>query len=94
MTMTAAEFTAACERLGWTHEQAAAEYDLTPSVVAAWERASVKIPRYVAANLRWRAALEERRAVLEASGLPECAELRALEQTVEGKEGEELVTAF
>lgn len=94
MTMTAAEFTAARERLGWTAEQAAAEYDLTPSVVAAWERGTVKIPRDVARDLRWRAALEERKAVLDASGLPECPEARTLDQAAAQKEGEELIAGL
>lgn len=94
MTMTAAEFTAARERLGWTHEQAAAEFDLTPAVVAAWERGTVKIPRDVAANVRWQAALEEQRVLLEASGLPKCEEMLALVAATRGKEGKQLIAAF
>ena len=95
MTMTAAEFTAARERLGWTHEQAAAEFDLTPAVVAAWERGTVKIPRDVAANVRWQAALEEQRVLLEASGLPKCEEMLALSaKFFASEEGQEGILAF
>lgn len=70
--MTAAEFAAARERLGLSVEQVAAELHLAPSVVAAWERGDLKVPRDTAALLAWRAALAEQEAVLAASGLPEC----------------------
>lgn len=91
MDMTAAELTAIRERLGWRAEQLAAEFGVTPHVVAAWERGTVRVSRDIAQHLRWRVALVERDAVVAASGLASCPTVEALDQAVAGKEGKALL---
>ena len=93
MMMTAQEFLAARERLGWTREHVAAEFDLTPAVVEAWERGTVKIPRDIGRDLRWRVAVEEQQAVLAASGLPECDEAAKFDRIVESKDADAIIAA-
>ena len=66
------------QRLGLTHDAMAAELNLTPAVVIAWERGRIKPARRVVQWLTWRAGMLDRDAALAASGLPECAELHAL----------------
>ncbi|GAC1477981.1 MAG: hypothetical protein NVS1B4_21370 [Gemmatimonadaceae bacterium] len=82
--MTAIEFTAARERLGLTHDQIAADFDVTPAVVDAWERGKLAVPRAVATGMRFRVSAAERRAVLAGSGLPECPFAVALAEQVNG----------
>lgn len=77
--MTAAEMRAAQQNIGLSDEAVAAELGLTPAVVAAWRAGSTAIPERHAAQLRWRAAIAERHAATEASGLPACAWVQAWE---------------
>jgi transcriptional regulator with XRE-family HTH domain len=65
-------------RLGLTPDAMAAELNLTPAVVNAWERGRIKPAGRVVQWLTWRAGMLDRDAALAASGLPECAELHAL----------------
>ena len=76
--MTAAEFSAARRQLNWSVVQTAVAYSVTPPVVEGWEEGTLRIPKSVARDLRWRAAVEAQREILESSGLPECAEARSL----------------
>lgn len=72
-TLTPAdEARAARETLGLTVEQLGPELGLTPAVVAAWEAGRMKVPRRIMAELRWRAAVQERTRALDVSGLPVC----------------------
>jgi transcriptional regulator with XRE-family HTH domain len=66
------------QRLGLTPDAMAAELNLTPAIVNAWERGRIKPARRVVQWLTWRAGMLDRDAALAASGLPECAELHAL----------------
>ncbi len=71
--MTPAELTAARQRLDLTPDALAAELALTPAIVHAWEAGTVRVPQRYADELRWRVAMTERAAALDASGLPTCA---------------------
>jgi transcriptional regulator with XRE-family HTH domain len=77
--MNSREFLAARERAGLSQEAAAAEFNVTPAVVAGWESGSVSIPRRYAQEMTWRAAVAERQAALAASGLPRCGWVAAWE---------------
>jgi hypothetical protein len=77
--MTAAELAATRERLGWSRERLSEEVGLLLAEVEALEAGSLPVPAETAENVRMLAVLEERRAILRASGLPECAELGAME---------------
>jgi transcriptional regulator with XRE-family HTH domain len=70
--MDAHEAIALREQLGLTTDRLAAELGITPNVVSAWERASIRVPGRIAAELRWRAAIAERDAALATCDLPEC----------------------
>jgi transcriptional regulator with XRE-family HTH domain len=65
-------------RLGLTPDAMAAELNLTPAVVNAWERGRIKPTGRVVQWLTWRAGMLDRDAALAASGLPECSDLHAL----------------
>lgn len=67
------------QQLGLAPEALDAELGLMPGTVAAWENGSMQVPGFIAAKLRWRAALAERSAALAASGLPECEWIRSWE---------------
>ena len=73
MSMTAAEVSAARQRLGLTVDAFAAEMGFTPHVVSAVEAGRLALPKRHEADLRWRLALQDRDDALKASGLPECA---------------------
>jgi transcriptional regulator with XRE-family HTH domain len=73
------EAIAARKTLGLTHSSLAADLGLTPSVIAAWEAGSVGVPKRFEEQLRYQAALAERRAALVVSGLPECEWYKAWE---------------
>ena len=92
--MTAAEFSAIIARLGWTRDQAAAELGVTPHVVEAWERGSVRVPPKLAAGIRWQFAMVERSAIVDASGLPECGAAAELSRAMDRSSGEALVGAM
>lgn len=77
--MTASELCAAQEKLGLSNEALAAELAVTPHVVDAWRAGSLAVPKKLAEELRWRAAIAERQAAVEASGLPACAWVREWE---------------
>lgn len=77
--MTAAELAATRERLGWSRERLSEEMGILPAEVEALEAGSFPVPAETAENVRMLAVVEERQALLRASGLPECAELGAME---------------
>lgn len=70
--MEAQEAVAARQALGLSQNATAAEFNLTPGVVAAWESGEIKVPKRIEAQLRWRLAAKERIDALAKSGLPEC----------------------
>ena len=94
MHMTAAELIASRERLGLSVDALAAEVGVTPHIVEAWERGSLAIPKDTALQLRWRTALEERQALVAASGLPECPTAIALEEKMDATEGDTYMKAL
>lgn len=63
-------------RLGLTPESLAAELNLTPAVVVAWERGRIRPTGRAQQWLLWRGAMLDRDEALAASGLPECPALR------------------
>ena len=66
------EAVAARQSLGLSQDATAAEFNLTPGVVAAWENGEIKVPKRIEEQLRWRMAAKERIDALVKSGLPEC----------------------
>jgi transcriptional regulator with XRE-family HTH domain len=70
--MDAAELCRARDTLGYTDAKLAADLGLSPSIVTAWTSGRAAVPRHIARDLRWRAALIERDQMLTQSGLPEC----------------------
>jgi transcriptional regulator with XRE-family HTH domain len=73
--VTPEELVAARHRLGLTPESLAAELNLTPAVILAWERGRIRPTRRAQRWLVWRGAMLDRDEALAASGLPECAAL-------------------
>src|SRR5687767_10103595 len=94
MSMTATELVTIRERLRLSVDQLAAELGITPHIVEAWERGSLAIPKDTALQLRWRTALEERQALIAASGLPECPTAVALEDELDRAKGDANVKAL
>ena len=92
--MTGEEFAAARATLGLSVEDIAAELDIPLHSVEAMEAGAIRVPGRVAKDLAFRAALRQRQAVLEASGLPECPTAAALERAATGAEGESAVGLF
>jgi transcriptional regulator with XRE-family HTH domain len=81
--MTGTEARLARETLGLTPEQLAADTSNTPSAVIAWEEGRIRVPRHIARDLMWHAAVLERQRALAASGLPQCAWIEAFENEPE-----------
>lgn len=81
-TMTAAELVAARERLGWSTERMSEEIGVLPAEAEALEAGSLPVSAETARIVRILVRLEERGAVLRASGLPECAEFAALDARI------------
>ena len=94
MELTAEEFRAKRAQLAWSTEQVAAQFGVTPHVVTAWDAGTVRIPQYVAREIRWYVALAERASALEASGLPRCSMAEELDHSVVAKEGKALDEAI
>lgn len=92
--MTSAEFQAARLRLGWSREQAAAEYRLTPQMVDGIEEGTLAVPRDAARDLLWRAAVAEHLAILEASGLPGCEVAEEMDRRAAHTKGQALLDAL
>jgi hypothetical protein len=76
--VTPAELTAIRTRLGMSPEGLAAELDLTPGVVRAWEGGRIAPSRRAERWLIWRGAMLDRDEALAGSGLGECAILRGI----------------
>jgi hypothetical protein len=74
--VTPEELAAARQRLGLSTEGLAAELNLTPAVIAAWETGKISPTRRAQRWLMWRAAMLDRDEALAASGIPECVALR------------------
>jgi transcriptional regulator with XRE-family HTH domain len=75
------------KRLGLTPDSLAAELNLTPGIVEAWESGRIGASRRAEQWLTWRGAMLDRDEAVSASGLPECATLRAVATDVTGGEG-------
>jgi len=80
--VTPEELTSTRRRLGLSPDALAAELNLTPAVVTAWERGRIKPTQRVVQWLTWRAGMLDRDAALASSGLAECADLHALHTNV------------
>jgi len=74
--VTPDELAAARTQLGVTSDQLAAELGVTPHVIEAWERGTLRMPVRYDRILAFRLALANREAALDASGLPDCAWMR------------------
>jgi hypothetical protein len=66
------------ERLGLSPEGLAAELNLTPGVIVAWEAGRIAPSRRAERWLVWRTAMLDRDEALAAAGLPECGALRQI----------------
>jgi hypothetical protein len=69
---------AARGRLGLTTDALAAELNVTPAVVEAWESRRIGLTTYAAEWLTFKVAAAERAEALRAAGLPPCEALLAL----------------
>ena len=76
--MTPEELVAGRQRLGLSPEGLAAELNLTPAVVSAWESGRIRPSRRAEQWLAWRGAMLDRDEALTNSGLAECQALRGL----------------
>jgi hypothetical protein len=76
--VTPEELATTRRRLGLSTESLAAELNLTPAVITAWEAGRIRPTRRAKRWLEWRAAMLDRDDALEASGLPECDVLRSI----------------
>lgn len=76
--VTPEELLASRQRLGLTPEGLAAELNLTPAVILAWESGRIRPSRRAERWLEWRGAMLDRDAALASSGLPECQALREI----------------
>lgn len=76
--MTPQELAAIRTRLGLTPDALAAELNLTPAIIEAWESGRINPSRRAEQWLTWRAAMLDRDEAVSASGLPECPTLRAV----------------
>ena len=77
--MDAVELQHAKEVLEFSDDKLAADLGLPPGVVRAWSTGKDRVPRHIARDLRWRVAVREQQQALEASGLPTCDWITALE---------------
>jgi len=77
--MDTAELCRARDALGYTDSKLAADLGLPPNVVAAWSSGRATVPRHIARDLRWRAALIEQDRMLAESGLAVCEWVTAFE---------------
>lgn len=82
--MSPEELTAARQRLGLTPDALAAELDLTPAVILAWEAGRIRPTGRAQRWLLWRGAMLDRDEALAASGLAECVELRHVAASAQG----------
>lgn len=89
--VTAADFSRAREALGLSIRDVAAEWGMPIGAVEAWESGAGKVPRRIAQELQWRAALKAREAVVAASGLPSCDVASDLDRAVEEAKDDELL---
>jgi hypothetical protein len=76
--VTPQELVAIRQRLGLTSDALAAELNLTPGIIAAWEEGRINPSRRAEQWLTWRGAMLDRDEAVSASGLPECTTLRAV----------------
>jgi hypothetical protein len=77
--MDAAELCRARNALGFTDDRLAADLGLPPNVVSGWSSGRAKVPRHIARDLRWRAALVEQDRMLAEAGHPACEWVTAFE---------------
>jgi hypothetical protein len=92
--MTPEEFRSARLRLGWTSDEIAAEYRLTPRMVTAIEDGSLGVPRDVATDLQWRIAVAEREIILDQSGLPPCEVAEDIDRRAATHTGNQLLESL
>lgn len=79
IVMDAAELGRARDALGYTDEKLAADLGLPPNVVTAWSSGRATVPRHIARDLRWRAAVIAQDRMLAESGLAVCEWITAFE---------------
>jgi hypothetical protein len=77
--MDALELQKAKEVLEFSDEKLAADLGLPPATVRAWSQGEDRVPRHIARDLRWRVAVRQQHQALDASGLPTCDWVTALE---------------
>lgn len=77
--MDAVELQQAKEVLEFSDDALAADLRLPPAAVRAWSQGKDPVPRHIARDLRWRVAVRRQHQALEASGLPTCDWITALE---------------
>jgi hypothetical protein len=85
--VTAQELATIRKRLGLTPTSLAAELNLTPGIVEAWESGRIAPSRKAEQWLTWRGAMLDRDEAVSASGLPECTTLRAVATDSTGGDG-------
>jgi DNA-binding XRE family transcriptional regulator len=76
--MTAIDVAAVRNRLGLTTDALAAEFNVTPAVVAAWESGRMALTAYAAEWLTWKDAMATREVALASAGMPPCQQVRVL----------------
>jgi hypothetical protein len=72
-------------RLGLSVDGLAAELNVTPAVIEAWESGRASLTPYVASWLRWKDAVADREAAFVAAGLAPCRGLGALASSSLGR---------
>jgi hypothetical protein len=80
--VTPQELVAIRQKLGLTPDALAAELNLTPAIIGAWESGRINPSRRAEQWLTWRGAMLDRDEAVSASGLPECATLRAVATSI------------
>jgi len=70
--MDPAELSAACETLGFTTSDLASDLGIPIHQAEAWLAGTLDIPRRIAMDLRYRAAVQQQDRALEAAGIPRC----------------------
>jgi hypothetical protein len=89
--MTPEEFREARQVLRETDDELASTFGVTPDVIRAWSRGTVRIPRRDAQYITFRVAAAERSDALKESGLPECEWMLTNDVPFETGTAEELV---
>jgi len=92
--MTTEEFAIARSKLGWSDDRLAAELQVSPKAVRGWTDGTLRIPKPDGQWIAWRAAVAERQAALETSGIRECEWVKAWEAEPLPKRPDDLKAHF